>query len=272
MDTAAPDKGATADMAFADRIGALPPDGTGPLYLQFGAILRGAIERGALAPGDALPAERELCQEYGISRITVRRAIAALSDAGLLVARRGAGTFVAGTAVAHAAPGPAAAPARVEKSFAHLSSFTQDMLARGRRPESRWLARNDGLVTPDEALSLALSPGTPVYRFQRLRLADGQPLAIEHSTIPAYCLPSIEAVGESLYAALEAAGYRPTRALQRLRAIPFLDAQAALLDVPSGHAGLLIERRAFLADGRPAEVTQSYYRGDAYDFVAELGE
>ncbi len=73
-------------------------------------------------------------------------------------------------------------------------------------------------------------------------------------------------------AALEAAGYRPTRALQRLRAIPFLDAQAALLDVPSGHAGLLIERRAFLADGRPAEVTQSYYRGDAYDFVAELGE
>ena len=82
---------------------------------------------------------------------------------GLLTRRQGAGTFVA---------------ARVEKSFSGLSSFTQDMLARGSRPSSRWLSRSQGQVTPEEALSLALSPGTPVYRFHRLRLADERPLAV----------------------------------------------------------------------------------------------
>lgn len=253
-------------MAFKDRIGALPTDGTGPLYLRFTSLLRDAIARGALADQEALPSERELCADYGISRITVRRAIAALTAEGLLVPRRGAGTFVARLA------DPVAAPARVEKSFSGLSSFTQDMLARGSRPSSRWLSRSQGQVTPEEALSLALSPGTPVYRFHRLRLADERPLAVEYSTVPAYCLPSLEAVEDSLYVALDAADARPARALQRLRAAPFAEEQAALLEVPPGHAGLLIERRSFLADGRAAELTLSYYRGDAYDFVAELIE
>ncbi|MEH3048096.1 GntR family transcriptional regulator [Sphingomonas adhaesiva] len=255
-------------MAFKDRIGALPADGTGPLYLRFATLLRDAIARDVLMDQEALPSERELCADYGISRITVRRAIAALSDEGLLVPRRGAGTFVAKTAAATAA----AAPGRVEKSFSGLSSFTQDMLARGSRPSSRWLGRSQGQVTPEEALSLALSPGTPVYRFHRLRLADERPLAVEYSTVPAYCLPSLEAVADSLYVALDAAGARPARALQRLRAAPFAEEQATLLDVAPGHAGLLIERRSFLADGRAAELTLSYYRGDAYDFVAELVE
>lgn len=95
-------------------------------------------------------------------------------------------------------------------------------------------------------------------------------MALEYSTIPAYCLPSIDAVGTSLYEALEAAGHLPVRALQRLRAIAFSPVQADRLGIEPGMPGLFIERRGFLSDGRTAEFTQSFYRGDAYDVVAEL--
>jgi len=117
---------------------------------------------------------------------------------------------------------------------------------------------------------LGLSPGQPVYRFHRIRFADDEPMALEYSTVPGFSLPSADAVGTSLYEALNAAGRRPVRALQRLRAVLFTPEQAALLTVRPGAPGLLIERRGFLRDGRAVEFTQSYYRGDAYDFVAEL--
>src|SRR3546814_17661634 len=72
---------------------------------------------------------------------------------------------------------------------------------------------------PEEALSLGLSPGSLVYRFHPIRYADDTSMALEYATIPAYCLPSVDTVGASLYEALEAAGHLPVRALQRLRAI-----------------------------------------------------
>jgi len=95
-------------------------------------------------------------------------------------------------------------------------------------------------------------------------------MALEYSTIPGFALPSVNAVDRSLYAALDAAGHRPVPALQRLRAVLFTAAQARLLGIDAGAPGLFIERRGYLEDGRPLEVTHSWYRGDAYDFVAEL--
>ena len=90
--------------------------------------------------------------------------------------------------------------------------------------------------------------------------------------MPGFCLDSKEDVETSLYEALERHGHRPVRALQRLRAVSFAEEQARLLGVAEGAPGLLIERRGFLRDGRAVEFTQSYYRGDAYDFVAELND
>ena len=226
-----------------------------PLYQQLQRALRGAIENRVIGPDDALPPERDLAEEFGVSRITVRKALDALVNEGLLIRRQGAGTFVAG---------------RVEKSFSKLSSFSEDMTARGRRPESVWLSRSSGAVTPEESLTLGLSPGVTVYRFNRIRYADGAPMALEFSTVPGFCLPSENAVQESLYEALDAHGARPVRALQRLRAVLFNSERARLLGVSDGAPGLFIERRGFLRDGRPVELTHSYYRGDAYDFVAEL--
>lgn len=244
-------------VSLSQLIGGLGEQAPGPLYQQLHRALRQAIASKQLAPDEALPAERDIAQDLGVSRITVRKALDALADEGLVTRRQGAGTFVA---------------ARVEKSFSKLSSFTEDMLARGRTPRSAWLRRSDGAVTPEEAMILGLSPATPVYRFSRIRFADDLPMALEYTTVPSFCLPAKEAVETSLYEALERHGHRPVRALQRLRAVAFADEQARLLGMTEGAPGLLIERRGFLRDGRAVEFTQSYYRGDAYDFVAELND
>lgn len=240
-------------ISLADRIGGL--EGRGPLYRQLQDALRRAIESSVLGPQDALPPERDLATDFDVSRITVRKALDGLVSEGLLLRKQGAGTFVNG---------------RVEKQFAKLTSFSDDMAARGRTPRSEWLMRASGTVTPEESLALGLSPGAPVYRFNRIRFADDMPMALEYSKVPGFGLTSAEAVEDSLYSALQAEGNRPTRALQRLRAVLIDEERAELLRVEPGAPALYIERRGFLDDGRVIEATESWYRGDAYDFVAEL--
>jgi GntR family transcriptional regulator len=243
-------------------LGPLPQEAGTPLYARFQRLLRNGIQSGTLKAKQALPSERDLCDEYGISRITIRKAIAELVEEGWLIRIQGSGTFVS--------DGKTQRSERVEKNFSKLSSFSEDMRARGMQPSSRWLSRMEGTVTPNEGLALALSPGSRVYRYRRVRLADDRPMAIEYSTVPADCLPSIDAVTTSLYEALRQAGCEPVRALQRLRAAAFGAELTDELGVAAGHAGLLIERRAFLKDGRAVEFTLSHYRGDSYDFMAEL--
>ncbi|MES3022662.1 MAG: GntR family transcriptional regulator [Pseudomonadota bacterium] len=226
-----------------------------PLYQQMQRALREAIDQRVFKADDALPAERQLATDLGVSRITVRKAIDGLVGEGLLVRRPGSGNFI---------------NTRIEKNFAKLTSFSEDMRARGRTPRSVWLKRAAGTVTPEEALRLRLSPGAPVYRFDRIRYADEIPMCLEYATIEASCLPSLDAVGVSMYEALEAAGKRPVRALQRLSALLLNAEQARLLQTKEGEAGLCVERLGFLRDGRAAEFCRSYFRGDMYDFVAEL--
>jgi GntR family transcriptional regulator len=241
--------------SLAKIVGPLDARGNLPLYLQLQRVLQTAIANQVLSPDDALPAERELAAEFRVSRITVRKALGGLVSAGLLTRRQGSGNFVA---------------ARIDKNFAMLTSFSEDMRARGRTPRSTWLKRALGTVTPEEALALRLSPGTPVYRLHRLRFADDMPMAIEYATVVASALPSIEAVGDSLYAALERYEQRPVHALQRLRAVLLTAEQAKLLKAKEHMAGLLVERLGSLRDGHAVEFSQSYYRGDVYDFIAEL--
>ncbi len=241
--------------ALAHLLRNLDPNSSQPLYQQLQRALREAIELRLLGPDDALPSERQLASDLQVSRITVRKAIEGLAEEGLLSRRQGAGNFV---------------NTRIEKNFAKLTSFSEDMRARGREPRSEWLKRAEGTVTPEEAMKLALSPGTLVYRFNRLRYADDAPMSIEYATIVASVLPSLEVVDTSLYEALERAGQRPVRALQRLRALLLDEEQAKLLEAEVGDAGLLVERLGYLRDGRAIELSQSIYRGDTYDFVAEL--
>ncbi|MDR3387540.1 MAG: GntR family transcriptional regulator [Rudaea sp.] len=224
-------------------------------YLRLRRSLQKMIENGSLEPGHALPSEREMATLLSLSRVTVRKAISGLADDGLLTQRHGAGTFVAD---------------RIVKSFSKLTGFTDDLRARGLKPRVKFLERSVGEVSPEEALALHLSPGARVVRLRRLRFAGDKALALEDTVVPQSILRDPGAVKLSLYATLERLGCRPTRALQRLRAVALDAAQARLLHLPIGSPALAIERRAFLEDGRVVEFTSSLYRGDAYDFVAEL--
>jgi GntR family transcriptional regulator len=226
-----------------------------PLYRRLQRGIRHAINTGAIGQEDALPSERDLATLLGVSRITVRRAVQELADEGLLSQRQGAGTFVT---------------PRVEQPLSQLTGYTEDMTARGMLPTVQWLNRSVTTASPDEALALNLSPGSKVSRLFRLRFADNRPMCLEHATLPHKYLPDPESVEQSLYAALDQNGCRPVRALQRLRAELFSAEHAALLGVQPDSACLYIERRSFLADGSSVELVRSHYRGDSYDFVAEL--
>jgi len=237
------------------RLGRRAPTRGAHAYVRLRQSIQQAIESGMLESGHALPSERDLADELAVSRVTVRKAIAGLVEDGMLVQRHGAGTYVA---------------ERIIKSFSKLTGFTDDLRARGLKPRVEFLERSIGTVSPEEALALSLSPGARVVRLRRLRFAADKPLALENTVVPQAILKDPKSVKLSLYEVLERMGCRPTRALQRLRAVALDADQARLLALPTGSPALSIERRAFLEDGRAVEFTQSLYRGDAYDFVAEL--
>ncbi|MFZ5710608.1 MAG: GntR family transcriptional regulator [Pseudomonadota bacterium] len=230
----------------------------GPLYVQLRRRIEGGIAGGALPPDSALPPEREIAALTGLSRVTVRKAIAELAAKGAVVQRQGSGSRIAPR------------PGRVEQSLSRLTSFTEDMDRRGLSSDSRWLERGLFVPSPDEALALGLGAGDQVARLARLRLADGRPMAIERASLPPDVLPDPAAVSKSLYEVLGRLGRRPVRAVQKISAINLGEADAGLLGLAPQAAGLRIERISFLSGGRAVELTRSVYRGDAYDFVAEL--
>ena len=230
----------------------------GPRYVQLRRRLEQGIGSGVLPPNSSLPPERELADITDLSRVTVRKAIQELVREGLVEQRQGSGTFVREPM------------ARMEQSLKHLSSFTEDMAQRGMETTSKWLER--GVFAPNEleSVTLGLDPGEDVARIYRLREAGGRPMALERASLPLDVLPNPLDVKTSLYEVLEENGMRPVRAVQKISAINLEPREAQLLGVVEGAAGLSIERTSYLQNDRVAELTQSLYRGDAYDFVAEL--
>jgi GntR family transcriptional regulator len=241
---------------YADGPVVLPSGG--PLYLQLKRWIVDAIERGEISPGDALPSERDLAARVDVSRVTVRKALLHLVKEGVLVQRHGSGTFVAPQTQ------------RVEQSLSQLTSFTEDMARRGMAVRAEWLDKGLYYPSPEETIILGLSADDQVARISRLRLTGDMPLAIERASLSMRVLPDPEAITDSLYKHLDRHGNRPVRAIQRIRAANLGAEDAALLKVPEGSAGLNIERTSYLASGRVIEYTRSIYRGDTYDFVAEL--
>jgi GntR family transcriptional regulator len=232
--------------------------GAGPLYLKLRLVIEAAVAEGVLKPGDALPTEREIAEQGGISRVTVRKALDELVEAGLLLRRHGSGTFVA-RRIMHG-----------EQHLSLLTSFTEDMERRGFRTRAEWIERGIFAPSPDETMKLGLSSGARVARFHRLRIADDIPLALEWSSVSAEFVPDPMLVTDSLYRALERRDARPVRAVQRISAVNIEADEAQLLKVEPRDAGLFLERLSYLPSGRVVELTHTLYRGDAYDFVAEL--
>jgi GntR family transcriptional regulator len=226
-----------------------------PIYIQLAQSLRQQIVEGRFIAGEALPSERDLCALMGASRVTVRKAIELLIDEGLLSRRQGSGTFVT---------------PRIQAPGSFLTSFTEDAAARGETTDTIWMERAAGEANEEEARLLELASGAPVIRLSRVRMADGEPLAVEHAVVPAEMLPEIASLGGSLYRALAERGNRPISGLQKIRAALAGPVDARLLSIAEGSEILRIERLTRRADGRPVELTRSAYRGERYEFVSEL--
>lgn len=231
---------------------------SGPLYKHLARILTALIEEGQLPASTSLPPERDLAEALHIGRVTVRSAYKELLAQGVAEARHGSGTFVASR------------PVRISQPLWRLTSFSEDMTSRGKSPDARVLTRKVDSPSPEEAFRLGIGLDVSVMRLSRLRLADGMPMALERAVVPCLYLGSDMVDETSLYDALARQGHKPVRALQRLTAVTVDPASAKLLQISTGAPALLIERISHREDDRIVEYTRSLYRGDAYDFVAEL--
>lgn len=222
-----------------------------PRYHEIEQELR--LGLAALAPGDPLPSEAELCERFGVSRMTARQAMQQLAQDGLVERIRGRGTFVA-EPPAHRHAG-------------NLLSFSTEMRRQHRVPSSRLLERTVREPTPEEAARLRLRSGARLVSVRRLRLADGEPIVLETALLRGACAQAVlEADLErgSLHEALFAAGFVPTRGRGTLVAASATAADAKVLGVAKGSPLLVEERLIEDERGRPLEWTESRYAGDRY--------
>jgi GntR family transcriptional regulator len=225
-----------------------------PRYLVIADHLRRLVA--SARPGDRLPTEAELTATFGVSRMTVRQAIQLLATEQLVVRRRGEGTFVA--------------EPTVERVLGSPLSFSANMRRRGRTPASRVLAKGWLQPGPETRAALRLRPGDQVVRLDRLRLADGRPMAIERALIA----PALAVVLDddletgSLHAAFERLGRVPTLARAHVsarRATPF---ERRALELGAG--GVVLVERRVISDqgGTPIEHTETVYAAERYGFEA----
>ncbi|MFD4790029.1 GntR family transcriptional regulator [Streptomyces sp. NPDC058459] len=213
--------------------------------------LRGDIDK--LEPHTALPTERELAARHEVSRSTVRQALDALADAGIVYRVHGAGTFVAAQTIS--------------KSHS-LTSFTEDMQARGLTPGTRLIAADETTAGRQIAEELRTTPDHRVVRLIRLRTADDRPMCLETVHLRADRVPGLLAhdLNISLYDILQTRyQLRLVRAEQVWTAVSLDERSAILLGVPAGAAAFHVRRVGLDERGRPQEATTSLYRADRYD-------
>ncbi|HID53000.1 MAG TPA: GntR family transcriptional regulator [Anaerolineae bacterium] len=227
-----------------------------PLYFQLKQILAERIDNGRWQPGDLLPTEMQLEEQYQVSRITVRRALKELELEGKISRFRGRGTIVAQPKISHS-PEP------------HFS-LTDALLRQGVQPGWEVLSA-EWVAAPDEiAEQFEIEAGTPVYFLQRLRLVDGEPIGYH----VAYAAPAAAtAVDSSQLTAGGSLAYlggsdilQGSYANRTLEAIPASAEVAALLGIEPGSPMLSIRRQVIGPDGRPIEILHAVYRGDRFQY------
>lgn len=227
-----------------------------PLYLQIKDGLIAAIRAGDFAPNARLPSERELSEQYAVSRMTVRQALLSLVRDGVIYTRVGKGTFVADP--------------KIDQQLRTLTGFSQDVQARGEHPSSRVIEARVVGAAPEVAAALRMTPQNEVIRLARLRLSDDLPLAVETAHLPFARFPGLlthDFGKESLYAVLEHDfGLALTQAEQVLEAVVADAEEMALLELTPPAAVMRMQRLTVDSDGEPVEFVLSSYRGDRYKF------
>lgn len=226
------------------------------IYLDIAAHLRDVVAKSD--QGDLLPSDAELCELFGVSRMTARQAVQLLVNEHLVERRRGKGTFVAKRPVPRALGSPL--------------SFTESMRQRGLVASSRPLESRPAQANEDDAMALDIKVGAPVFLIERVRLADGVPMAIERAILPTDIAAELNPdVGSgSLHAAFETAGHFPAKAHAEVGARLSTEWEQEHLEIDPGTVVITEERTIFDQDERPLEHTFTVYAADRYSFSAVL--
>lgn len=231
-----------------------------PMYYQIMRQLLEKINGGEFAVDSALPPERKLAQTYKVSRMTVRQAVVELVNEGILVRRKGIGTFVA--------------PPKLEQALSRLTSFTEDMTQRGMKAGAKVISFEEIVPEPSIRKTLALGAEDKAFECVRVRLADGEPMALETTTLPVSLCPGLsrqDLEDRSLYHLLiERWGIRLDNAIQSIEPACASSYEASLLHIAPGTPLLLIHRITYNQNGSAIEHVKSLYRGDRYKFSIEL--
>jgi GntR family transcriptional regulator len=230
-----------------------------PLYVQIAESLLERIQRGELQAGDRLPSERELSQQLGVSRLTLRRALRTLASQGLLVRTQGRGTYIA--------------EPKIERQAGRLVSFTQGMQAHGLKFGAHVLAFEPQACSASLARALHLPLSAQIYAIVRLRTLNQEPVLLERYALPLARFPGLDQhdlEDRSIYDVLsQNYGVSVSRASQSLEPVVAGEYEAGLLAVEAG-APLMLERRlSFDQHDQPLEAGRDLYRGDRFRFVTE---
>lgn len=242
----------------ADATVGLSPDGTGqPKYRQLRDALADLIR--SMPAGASMPTERELCQQFGVSRGTVRQALDRLEAEQRIFRYQGRGTFVARPKI---------------EQVLELTSHTEYIRARGMEPSSRLVAITRGPVEADVAEMIGLAEGDEALRVERVRLADGDPLAVEVVYLDAarfWAVADVLDHSGSLYELLRSRyGVELSWAEETIEALVAPEREADLLGVALGSTVLVLCRQSFDAAGAPVEYVRSVYRADRFRFRTRL--
>jgi GntR family transcriptional regulator len=218
------------------------------------------VDRGRLVPGEKLGSERDLCERFGVTRSTLRLALDALERAGVVdrVSGRAGGTFVR--------------KAKVERDLSRIAGLPEHLRRQGVLAGTRVLSASMKGADDVIARALEIPPGAPVYDILRLRLADGEPISLEHAMLPADRLPGLldEPLGGSLMELLaERYGVEPAEAIERIEVTRAARDEAQVLGTAVGAPLISVERIASTADGRPFEFSLDLFRGDRTRMVVK---
>jgi GntR family transcriptional regulator len=232
-----------------------------PLHVQVKQALQDQIVRRGWKPGDLVPGDLELCAELGVSRTTVRQALAELAHDGLVVRERGRGTFVA-------------PPKLTGTAVERLSGFFEDMVTLGHPPVSQVLKQQVRPADAQVAARLNLRAGARIVEIERLRFVQDEPVVLTTTFLPHALVPGLEEADlthRSLYEYLEAeCGLALARGQRTIEAVAADARQARLLRVRKGAPLVFLQSVSYLADGRPIEYYLALHRGDRSRFEVEL--
>lgn len=225
-----------------------------PLYVKFAETVKQAVRTGMLHQGNVLPGERELSQQTGVSRITVRKAMQMLDQEGVVIRAQGYGTQISNS---------------FEYSLKEAKGFSQQVVLRGKKPDTLWVNKSVVKCSEEVAAQLKIPTDSDVFMLKRIRYVDSQPVSMEESYVPVALINDVDDIGLSLYDYFGSQNIFPHRTKSKVSArMPDADFQSHI-KLEDSVPVLVIKQIAFDHRNIPIEYSINQCRSDMYVFVSE---